>query len=214
MTLLEPAVTLTDLGLAVECGLFAAWLARRPGADTLRRGWILFFLALALAALLGFVAHGFLADKQSLPHLWVWTGTLLAIGAAACAAASVAAGLLFEPATARRATRLALVLLALYTVVVISGYRRFAIAIAAYAPAILILLAAFVVRARRAPARHWWLGIGGLVLTALAAAVQQFGIGLHAVHFNHNALYHVIQALALWLLYESARRIPAGGEQA
>ncbi|HWR88215.1 MAG TPA: hypothetical protein VN277_07340, partial [Acidiferrobacterales bacterium] len=99
----------------------------------------------------------------------------------------------------------AVLLLALYVAVVVAGYRPFGLAVAAYAPATLFLLAAFVVRLRQEHARHWRLGIGGLVLTAVAAAIQQLGIGLHPVHFNHNALYHVIQALALWMLYGTAR---------
>lgn len=31
----------------------------------------------------------------------------------------------------------------------------------------------------------------------IAAALQQLGAGLHPEYFNHNALYHAIQALAL-----------------
>lgn len=44
-----------------------------------------------------------------------------------------------------------------------------------------------------------------LALTAIAAALQQLGVGLHPEYFNHNAFYHAIQAFALWLLYATAR---------
>jgi hypothetical protein len=209
MSPLEPAVSLTDLGLAVENTVFVALLARhREATPDLRRWWMLFFASLALAAWLGFLSHGFFADKTGTLHRWLWAVTLLSIGVTALAASAVAARLVLDAPAAHRAVRGALMLLAVYGLAILAGYRRFGIAIVAYAPAILFLLTAFVIRARRTPARHWWLGIGGLALTMLAAAIQQLGIGLHPVHFNHNALYHVIQALALWLLYEAARRLP------
>jgi predicted Co/Zn/Cd cation transporter (cation efflux family) len=50
-------------------------------------------------------------------------------------------------------------------------------------------------------------GIWGLVLSFIAAAIQQIGIGLHPLYFNHNALYHLIQAIGLFLLFWTARRL-------
>jgi len=114
-------------------------------------------------------------------------------------------GLALDTRLARTVVRVAVLLLAFYIAVVVAGYHSFGLAVAVYAPATLFLLVAFVHQSRRDPARHWRLGIGGLALTAVAATIQQLGIGLHPVHFNHNALYHVIQALALWMLYVTAR---------
>jgi hypothetical protein len=48
-------------------------------------------------------------------------------------------------------------------------------------------------------------GVTGLALTFVAAAVQQLRIAIHPVYFNHNALYHVIQAGALLLIFVAAR---------
>jgi hypothetical protein len=47
--------------------------------------------------------------------------------------------------------------------------------------------------------------LAGVVLSLVAAAVQQSGVAIHR-NFNHNDLYHVVQAVALWLLYLAARR--------
>ena len=44
-----------------------------------------------------------------------------------------------------------------------------------------------------------------MVLTLVAAVVQQRKISLHPVYFNHNAFYHAIQAVALVLIYVGAR---------
>ena len=215
MILLEPAVALTDLGLAVENAAFAGLLARLPSSDTtMRLWWMLFFAGLALAALLGFVSHGLLADKLLPLHQWIWSGTLLSIGVIALAATAVAAGLALDTRLARTVVRVAVLLLAIYVAVVVAGYRSFGLAVAAYAPATLFLLVAFVHRTRQDPAHHWRLGIGGLALTAVAATIQQLGIGLHPENFNHNALYHVIQALALWMLYGTARASLRAGARA
>jgi hypothetical protein len=41
-------------------------------------------------------------------------------------------------------------------------------------------------------------------VSVLAALVQQSGLTLHR-NFNHNDLYHVIQLVALWLLYRGGK---------
>ncbi len=45
----------------------------------------------------------------------------------------------------------------------------------------------------------------------VAAGVQQLGIALHPVYFDHNALYHLIQAVAVLMLFLSARGIVRQG---
>jgi hypothetical protein len=50
-------------------------------------------------------------------------------------------------------------------------------------------------------------GAGGMTLTFAAALVQQRRVALHRVYFNHNALYHAIQAVAIGLLFWSARQL-------
>lgn len=205
MPLLEPAVALTDLGLALENALFAMLLARRAQNIRLQRWFMVFFAGLALAALLGFISHGFIADKGSGPHAAVWATVLLAIGTVALAACAIGAQLLWPDALARRITRVAILCSLLYAVVVLAGHRLFIIAIAFYLPATVLLLTALIVRYRRSPATHLRAGILGLLLTLVAALVQQAGIGLHPAHFDHNALYHLIQAVALLLVYRSAR---------
>ncbi len=206
MTLLEPAVSLTDLGLAIENTVFAVLLARQTTSHrAVQRWWILFFASLALAALLGFVTHGFFADKSLPLYRQLWGATLLSIGIMALAATALAALLIYDARVAARIVWSTASLLVPYSVAVIAGYHHFGLAIAAYTPAMIFLLSAFVVRLRLHAARYWLVGIAGLVLTAVAAAIQQLGVGLHPEHFNHNALYHVIQAPALWMLYLTAR---------
>lgn len=206
MILLEPAVALTDFGLAIEGVVLALLVGRPRAADSVLQGWfVLFFAALALAAFFGFVAHGFIVHKHSFTHELVWRAVLLSIGVISLAAWAIGARLIFSPRIAQIVIFLIVLAFALYAALVLSHSRSYAIAIVAYLPAALFLLGAFLLRQRRAPMPHLGFGIAGLVLTLVAAVVQRFAIGLAPVWFNHNALYHLIQAVGLWLIYRAAR---------
>jgi Family of unknown function (DUF6962) len=206
MTLLEPDVALTDLGLAVEAGCFAAWLQRRysPGAP-LRLAFVGFFAAVALAAFLGGFTHGFLPDEQAQLYRAVWLSTLIAIGAAALASWAIGARLIFGERTADRVIAFAALLFAAYIAAIIFVSRSFAVAIVHYLPAAAFLLFAFAYAWRRRRSDFLAAGIAGVALTFVAAAVQQGRIGVHPRYFNHNALYHLIQASALLLIFLAAR---------
>lgn len=57
--------------------------------------------------------------------------------------------------------------------------------------------------------RHVLVAVLGLPLTFVAAAVQQAGVALHPTYFDHNALYHLVQAVALWLFFLGFRSVTA-----
>lgn len=207
--MLEPDVTLTDIGLSLECAVFATMLLR-GGAAPARRWFAGFFAVLGAAAALGAVEHGFLADKASSAHAIVWSGTLLAVGLAAVAGWAAGAWLVLGRRAARAVTIGAAVAFAGYAAVIVFVDRRFAVAIAFYLPAALFLLVVFLLAARRGDARVN-AGAWGLGLTFVAAAVQQGRLGVHPRYFNHNALYHVIQAVGLYLVFRGARIATARG---
>ena len=81
MTIAEPAVTLTDYGLVLECLILAFLLGRQHSKSTgLRQWFIVLFSALGFAAFMGGTAHGFIYDKSSLLHTVVWDLSLIGIG--------------------------------------------------------------------------------------------------------------------------------------
>jgi hypothetical protein len=206
MSLLEPDVALTDFALALECAGFAAWLyGRGPDDALLRPSFIAFFASLGLAALLGGVAHGFLPDPQSPVYRFIWNTTLLAIGVAALAGWSLGARLLLSEVAARRVMAAAGAVFAGYVALVLFVSQSFTVAIIHYLPAAAFLLAAFILSYVRRRDRFRLAGIVGLALSFAAAAVQQTETSLHPVYFNHNALYHLIQAFALLLVFWAAR---------
>jgi hypothetical protein len=207
----EPDVALTDWGLAVECAILARLmacsgtrepaLAHRVGA----RPWlVLFFGSTALAALLGGAVHGLFPDPASLGQRLLWPITLLAIGVTAWTAWAAGGHLAFGPAAGRAIAVLAGGAFVVYGVVAWRAGWPFVAAIADYLPAAVFLLAVFAWLYAKARDRGLLAGIGGLLLTFVAAGVQHEGIDLSPVYFDHNALNHVIQALALLLIYRGA----------
>ena len=201
----EPGVTLTDYLLALECGAFAVWLQRgSPDPRTLRPAFTLFFAAASLAALLGGSVHGFFPAADSIGFRLLWPATLLSIGLGATAGWLVGGRLVFSAEAARRVALIAWLLLALYATAVLGGAWEFRVAIAAYLPATLFMLLGFTLEWRRRRARAALCGVLGMLLTFAAAAVQQLGIAAHPVYFDHNALYHLIQAFAFLYVFRAA----------
>ena len=201
----EPDVTLTDFALAVECAVFCALIARWPAADArVRRWWIILFASIGTGAVIGGLVHGFVYEPGPASDA-LWRATLLALGVTTLSLWMIGArGLLTEP-VATWVSRAAIAQLVVYCVVVLFVYTEFLVAIGMYLPATVFLLVLMIIAYRHAPDRLLACGIAGLLLTFVAAAVQQLQIGIHPVYFNHNALYHAIQGLALFLIFLGAR---------
>lgn len=216
MILMEPDVALTDYGLTIECAVLALLLYKQGRRGEAIRFWfITLFAALGFGAFWGGTEHGFIGNKTSRVHELVWSATLISVGLAAPAAWAIGARLLFFERGARWITGAALVFFALYSAAVLLGSRDFWIAIAHYLPAAVFLLASLLIQYRHTPRGYLRAGIAGLGLTFAAASVQQTGLGLHPKYLNHNALYHLIQAFALFLIYRCARGligVPSGRE--
>ncbi len=204
----EPDVTLTDYGLTILCAVFALALYRNGDPRRALRGWfVLFFAAAGAAPLFGGTVHGFFPHGADPIGGVLWIATLLAIGVGAFAGTAIGARLWFGSSLTRWITAAAALQLVGYTFLVLAGSRTFRIAVVNYLPAALFLLLALGVCYQRQPERSLALAAIGLVLTFVAAAIQQIGIALHSVYFDHNALYHLVQAFALALIFAGARSL-------
>ncbi len=206
MTLAEPAVTLTDYGLVFECVILALLLNRLKGTATGFRNWfIVFFCALGFAAFAGGTAHGFIHEKTSLLHTAVWNSTLIAIGVAGLAAWMIGGRLVSSDTVRRGVSGAAVTLFVMYCTVVVLIVNSFLVAIIYYLPATLFLFMTFLLRYRQRRSKYGLSGMSGLLLTLAAAGIQQAGVALDPIWFDHNALYHLIQAVAILLLFLAAR---------
>ncbi len=211
ITIDEPDVSLTDFGLALETAAFAAIIARQVTRYPELRGWaVAFFGSAAVASLAGAIDHGFLRrDGRESAHDVMWVTTLLAIGVSSLALVGIGAGLGLRPANGRRVLVLAPVALVGYAVIVLFVWQGFLVAILAYAPAALFLLAVLVRRYVAQRDNGSLAGIAAVVLAFVAAAVQRLEIGIHGRYLGHNALYHLIQAISFALLFAALRRFLA-----
>jgi hypothetical protein len=199
MTLHEPVTLVTDYLLAAV----ALWLAarlRRQTTDIAAR-WLARALVLtAASAFLGGSYHGFAGN---VPRAWAaawWVATLLVI---CLVSAALAMSLLREFTRSTKSTPWTWLIAAKLgvsaTLVLLDP--RFMIAIADYG-SVLLAWAIGALVTRRAW-RGWMLGAVGLCV--IGALVQQARIA-PSPHFNHNDLYHVIQAFALGAFYRAGLR--------
>jgi hypothetical protein len=206
----EPDVTLTDLGLAAECGCMALWLYwREPAHAPTHRWFVIFFAAISASALLGAIAHGFLAQGDAIYPV-VWRATLLAIGVATLAGWAIGAALIFSKQLAHGVRLYAAMSLAAYAIVIGWISHSFVVALIYYLPGATFLLACFALAYRQSRQRHLLAGIAGLVMSFAAGAIQQLGIGIDSLGLTHNAVYHLVQAVAFGLVFVTAVGLSRG----
>jgi len=190
MTITEPTTLLTDYLLAA----FTAVLALRLGVYATRsvRWWAAAFWATVVASVAGGTVHGFYLVLPDIVTDSLWVVALEAL---------LVAGFAMIAATWR--PTLPVVFAYVLYGIWVANHQRFVFAIVGYGAALLVLTAAHLRRwiATGSAASVWMLG--GVAVSVLAAVVQQAEWDLHR-WFNHNDLYHVIQAVAIGMLYRGA----------
>lgn len=207
--LAEPTTSLTDYALALVALALGARLVRGPGPAPLSRRLLgAGFLLAGLAALLGGTLHGFAPGFSVALKAGLWDLTYGAVGLASTLVATALAAALL-PRAARGIILAALGLrialgLAVGTPVRLLPYD-FALVVVA------LLAGSLALGRRREPAAPWILA--GLLASLLGAFVQVHRIAPHPA-FNHNDLFHLVQAAALGLLYRGGRALREGGERA
>jgi hypothetical protein len=188
-----------------------SWLAWNLHKQTtrwhkFRTLWTIFFASIAIASLAGGTVHGFFLDESTLGYQILWPATLLAIGVTA-ASAWILTGLLLakSPSIVQKWGIFASIVFFIYAAVVIFYSHHFVVVIINYIPAMLALLAASVHRFMKTRASSFLFVIGGLLVSFVAAYIQQARIAFHPEFFNHNSTYHLVQAFGLLLLFKGAK---------
>jgi hypothetical protein len=205
LTVHEPSTLITDLLLAA----YSAWLGWRLdcrcGHRTCAVEWMARTLwVIAAAAVVGGLYHGFAAN---FPPAWAdaWWIATLALTCLAAAALDLTLMHEFTSAETRGKWRVAAAFKLCASIGAAVVYPQFVVAIATYGLSLAAWLVAAVV-ARRPWARSILTAVG---ISVLAAVVQQARIS-PAAFFNHNDLYHALQAVALFGFYRAGRRLRAG----
>ena len=206
-------VSLTDYALTVECAWFAYRIARfRTATASFRAAFMVFFFSIAVAAAAGGTVHGFFLDKSLLGYRILWPFTLIVMGITALSGVRIAAALQFRRPVAVYINRVALALFLAYIVIVLFIRRDFLVAILGYLPALIFVGEAFLLAYLRKKKPAFLVGFLGVCVMLFAAAAQQAKLGIDPRYFDHNALYHVLQAVALFMLFFAARESVNSGE--
>ena len=210
----DPDVVFTDLGLA----MLAAWLGWRlwTGTDqgTLPRAGVLLLGGLASAAFWGAIFHAFFpADTATLPGFIAWIPVALSILVVGATLLELSLRLLVPRLMPPIRRSLVAVYAAAFAAVVLLVDESFSSIVRFYVPPLLLFLVAAVRQAIRDASVAWTLIAVAFTVSAGAAVLQQAGVSIHPVYFDHNAVYHVVQAVAVVLLYLGFQRsaeVPAG----
>jgi hypothetical protein len=197
----EVVTMATDYLLAATAFGAGMWLWK-TAAGAPGRWWAAAFVATGVAAVLGGTSHGYapVLDKQT--HGLVWRLTYVTVGIANFCIL-YGASLAVVPARPRRAVLAVLLvrLLVVAAALIVLAQFRYVLYDYAITLAGLLGLAAALAR-RRLPGSGWV--VAGVAASALGAAVQLGRIGQGRA-FNHNDLFHVVQAAGLVLYARGGR---------
>ena len=204
----DPDVVFTDLGLAL-LGAYLGWRLWTGGAGALSKIGAVLMAALASAAFWGAVFHAFFpAGTTTASGFIAWIPVSLSIVVAAATMLGLALLLLVPGLPPRGLRAVVAAYAAVFAGVVVLVDESFTSIVRFYVPALLLFLVGAAWRAIRRRGPGWSLIALGLIMSAGAAVLQQAKVSIHPEHFDHNAVYHVVQCLALVFLYLGFREIP------
>ncbi len=200
----ETVVSISDFVLAAFSGALAVRLLSRPTEMTRTRNWLGIVLGgIAVSSVLGGISHGLVPEETGQLGELIWRATLMAIGPAAIGLWMLGSMLLFRPSNVERIRAVAVIALAIYTGVVLFEYQHYWVALAMYLPAAVLLLVAFMINLRGQQQPFAADGAIAMVITLGAGLLQYLRVGIHPVFFNHNAVYHLFQGIAVYFLYRA-----------
>jgi hypothetical protein len=199
---LEPMTAFTDAILATWTAILAGLLFARARASSAVRLWAWAFVAATVSSLAGVAYHGFRTwFTWPVPLTLVsWKAVPIATGVAALCLGSAAALVWLNP----KARRVAITILGIeFAACVIAALvnNSFVIVAVDYAPVLLaLLLGAWMNRGRPASAFI----AAGVVVSFVAVGIQR----LESWQY-HNDVFHLIQMIAMYLLYRGGAELGA-----
>ena len=203
----EPTTLATDYALGALCAALA-WRLHAAARVTNQRAvglWAFAFAATAFGSFAGGTYHGFSTVLPAAVAAAIWTLTTIVVGFAACLLLSAALVAAVRPGARRWLLFGVWAQFAVYAVWML-WHDAFVNVIVEYGAAMLMTLVLQIATPglRRAPSTRWI--VAGVGVTILAAAVQQSGFDLHR-NLNHNDLQHLVQMVAVSLLYKGGTKL-------
>jgi hypothetical protein len=197
----ELTTATTDAVLAILCVVALVMIRRRRAADPWKVGlWSWLLGLLALASVLGTVAHGLELSESFLDLLW--QPLYLSLGLVVALFTVAAIRDRFGEAAARRALPWMIVFGFGFFAVTRIGSGTFLVFVAYEAIAMLIALILYVDAAIRPRVAGAAVMAVGVALNLVAAAVQQSSVALDlaGLPLDHNGVFHLVQMVAVVVL--------------
>ena len=204
----QPYVALTDYGLSLECIIFMFLLAPVRFLQGARFWFFVFFSSLAAAALIGGTVHGFFEQPSFVGERILWPLTMICIGVTGLSGAQIAKNLLGFQVNSKLIDLFTYGAFFFYCAVVLFIDSRFFVAILGYLPAICFLGWALMSNYLDTRKKPFLFGVTGLGIILFASVIQQVSI-LDAS--QRNVIYHVLQAVGLLMVFNTARVTEEGG---
>jgi hypothetical protein len=203
---MEFSAMLTDYVLAVICFVFAFILFRAQNGKTtiLKWLWIIFFTSIALGAIAGGSVHGFCGDETSPACKLLWLGALVILGLTTTSCWILGGVLWMGEQTWKRWFCFASILFVVYALILMVFSQNFLVAIINYFPPLIFLLIISVRGYIKTKAVAYRQVIAGILLSFFAAAIQQAHIGINPIYFDYTSTYHLLEAIALFLMFKGA----------
>ena len=197
----ESITTLTDYAIALESLIFAGLLWQKPDRHPAVQGWVVAFLGVAIAALLGGTWHVTSADWPEPIIRLLWQGMVLALGLASF---GMLAGSVLStvPWRWQAGAMLAVFIKSLVYLSGATACESFDCAIADYFSAMLIVLLHWNPTRKKSSSARWI--VGGVAVSAIAIGVEASGFS--PGFLTHNDLYHLIQMVALYSFFRGVQQ--------
>ncbi len=219
ISIAEPTTAITDFilsGMSFYFGHMLYWNPKKFGKDNsydkrYSQFWGIVYLFLGMASLLGGLAHGFPHMKGEFPMLAkAWPFTVMCLGMVSFYMLLALAMEYFQR------QRNIIFLLAYFKIMVflmlMFGYPQkyfgefqnvsFNLVIFDYLPVLLLLLLMNSIEFAKTKNHAAKMMVIGILVSIAGTLVQMSGFGFH-LHFNHNDIYHVIQMVAIYLMYKA-----------
>lgn len=203
MRITEPMTLVTDYVMGAFAAVWAVRLLRDAAASGSlpTRLWGMAFVATAVASFAGGSYHGFIQMMSPAAARVLWKVTLVATGVGSAALLSAVAMAATTGTLQRVLLGVAIVKLIVYAWWMAS-HDDFLFVIVDYGSALaaVVFFAWWSSSSGIAPAAGWI--FAGAAVAVVAALIQALELAPHR-HFNHNDLFHVVQMVALYLLYRA-----------
>ena len=200
----EPMTTITDILIAI----IALYYSRELTAIyfhqflNVQYHWIWTFRMLSFGALLGAISHGIGPYFHPIVGDLVWKFTTYSIGIMSYFMVLTMLHHLFDYPVVLRLRWILIALIIIYLAVVTIN-DNFINVIRFYVPLMVMVVLGLLYTWLTGNADGTSMIILGILISFIAAGVQQSGIVLHE-HMNYNDIAHFIQMVAMWCFYRGS----------